>query len=187
MSERALTAAVVAELNKNLVHLALLWEGVFDGGAVRLWSGIGPRTWSGSVFTGVGTLAGIDHIEENVGEVKASGIGFKLSGIRTDMISLIRNERFQGRPATLWLAFLDDNDNIIPDPVKLNRWRMDYPVMEEGATEAVITVFAETPLIDLERPRIGRRTDEDQKKRFPGDRFFEGVTALQNKQITFKV
>lgn len=186
MSERDLTAAVKSELDKSQVSLALFVEIIFDGGPFRVWSGIGDRTLNGNKFIGVGNLGGIDKFEENGGDIRASGIAMSLSGIPTSSLALALLENFQGRPVTCWLQLFDMDGGPIDDPITLNKYKCDYPVIDEGGETASITVYAESLLADLERPRVRRYTHEDQQMLYPGDLGLEYVAAIQNKQIIWK-
>lgn len=186
MSTRDLTPLVKDELEKGLVRLAMFVECIFDDGPLRLWSGLGPYTFNGQIYEGAGSLGGIDAIEENAGDVKATGVAMKLSGIPSDMVALCLAEHFQGRPVTIWFAMFDENGALIPDAIQIFKGRMDYPVIEEGGETATITVFAESLLIDLERPRIRRYTNEDQTSAFPGDMGLEFTAAIQNVEIVWQ-
>lgn len=185
MGERTLTAAVKSEVDKILVRPALFVEILLDGGPIRLWSGIGNFILGGNVYNGVGHFGGIDRVQETAGDVRATGVAMTLSGIPSNLISDALTEHFQGRSTTIWLAFFDANDVLIADEIKVFSGKADYPVIEEGGDTAKITVFAESRLVDMERPRIRRYTDEDQKELFPGDRGLEFVAGLQNKEIVW--
>ena len=60
-------------------------------------------------------------------------------------------------------------------------------IVTEQAETATITIQAENRLVDLERPRIRRYSDEDQKSDTANasDVGFEFVPSLQDKVITF--
>ena len=186
MSERLLSDAVKAALISGMVQLGVFVECLFDGGPVRIWSGVGPYVLNGDLFTGAGHFGGIDKIEESSGDVRAVGIAMTLSGIESSYISLVLQEHFQGRACTVWLAFFDLNWVLIPDVTVQFKGRMDYPVIEEGGDTCTITVNAESILIDLERPRVRRYTNEDQVALYPGDRGMEFIAAIQNKDTIWK-
>lgn len=185
MSERILTANVKAELAKANIQLALFVELIFDSGALRMWSGVGSFTLLGNVYTGVGNFGGIDRIEENAGDTKATGMVLTLSGIPSSLIATCLTEKFQGRPASIWLGLFDSSWALINDPVKIFKGRMDYPLIEEGGETATISVYVESLLIDLERPRVRRYTNEDQAELYPGDTLAY-VAGLQNRDIVWK-
>jgi hypothetical protein len=183
MGERSLTTAIRAEVAKGNIQFALFVEMIFDGGTVRLWTGYGNFTLNSHVFTGAGHLGKISAVEETVGDVRANGVAFTLSGIDVPTIALCLTEHFQGRPATVWLAFFNSDWVIIPDAVQIFKGRMDYPIIEKGGETASITVYVESRLIDLERPRVRRYTAEDQQQLHPGDTGLRFIAGLQEKTV----
>lgn len=185
MGERDITSAVKAELAKDNIQLGLFAEMIFDGGPLRLWSGIGDKLLNGNVYSGVGDLGKVDRIEENAGDVRAAGIALSLSGIPSSMIAAVLLENFQGRPINLWLGLFDPGWNLIGNAIKLNGYKLDYPTIDEGGETCTITAFAESILTDLERPRVRRYTDEDQRNLYPNDTGLSQVASLQNKEITW--
>jgi hypothetical protein len=62
---------------------------------------------------------------------------------------------------------------------------MDVMTIQEDGATATVSLQVENVLIDLERPRIRKLTDEEQRKRFPGDASFENIAALQDRQISW--
>jgi hypothetical protein len=74
-------------------------------------------------------------------------------------------------------------DRLVADPFLAFEGRFDVPeILDEGET-AVITASGESRLIDLDRVRARRYTDEDQKLDFPNDLGFEYVPKIQDKEI----
>ena len=63
--------------------------------------------------------------------------------------------------------------------------RMDIMSIQEDGKTATISLQVENVLIDLERPRTRKLTDEEQRKRFPGDASLENVASLQDRQISW--
>lgn len=59
------------------------------------------------------------------------------------------------------------------------------PVIDDDATTITISVTVESDLVDLERSKVRRFTDEDQKAIHPDDRGFEFVNRLQDTEITW--
>jgi hypothetical protein len=186
MGERDLTALIKAELSKDQVYPGLFVEMLFDGGAFRAWSGMRDFPLNGNVFVAVGHFGKLDSIQESAGDVKAAGVALSLSGIPSELLSLVLDEDCQGRPVNIWLAFFDSNWQLVNDAIKLNGYAMDFPTIDEGGETATITINAESILADLERPRISRYNHESQIALFPDDKGLEFVTAIQNVEITWK-
>ena len=57
------------------------------------------------------------------------------------------------------------------------------PSISDSATESMVTITYEDQDVDMNRPREWRYTDESQKALFPGDRAFEYVTTIHDREI----
>jgi hypothetical protein len=176
---RDLTASVQAAIDAAEVKPFLLFEGNFSSGTVRMWSGYGDLSWNGFTWVGAGNLAAVSPVNEN-DEIRANGITVSLSGIPSEMISLVLNEVGQGRLGRLYIGFLDASDAIIADPILSFEGRLDVPALEDNGETAMITITYESRLIDLQRARESRYTNEEQKRLYPGDVGFEFVPYLQD-------
>ena len=179
---RGMTPAYQAALAEQVIRPALFVEGEFPSGTLRLWTGLGDVDWNGSTWTGAGNLLGISPLEETA-DVVATGMQITLSGVPTSLVSLAISDAQQGQPVRLWLALLDDTGAIIADPVQAFTGRLDVPTLEDGAETCTITISYESRLIDLNRTREWRYTDQSQRQLYPGDRGFSFVTSLQDKPI----
>jgi len=161
---RDITAATETASSSDTVNAAYIVEMEFDAGTVRLWSGIGSLSWDGQSWDGVGELGGISSIQEEAGAV-STGISLELSFNDTDILDDILNEDYQGRSVRVWLAFFDSSMAIVDDPVQVFGGLMD------------------SWLRVLERKTSRTRTDQDQDRRYSGDRGFEHVPQIQDKPI----
>lgn len=179
---RTITAAVVVELASGQVRPAIFFEAQFPSGFLRLWSGLGDITWNGSVWTGAGNLMGIGAIEESA-DVVATGTTISLSGIPTDLVSLCLSDARQGMPGKVWIGFMTAAMAVIADPILAFAGRLDVPSIMDGAERCEIQITYESRLIDLNRAREWRYTHESQQQFSAGDRGFEYVSALQDKEV----
>jgi len=181
---RDLTTEAQAAFLASAKLPAFFWEGEFNTGTLRLWSGVGPIEWNGHTWSGAGDLAGISPIEETT-DVVANGISFSFSGIDPSMIATALGEITQGRPVKLWLGMLQQDGSVIADPSMVFAGRMDVPTIDEGAETSTITLTVESRLVALNTPRIRRWTPEDQKLRDPTDKGFEYINGLQEAEIVW--
>lgn len=179
---RDLHADTIAEITSESVEPILFAKLEFDSGDLNLWTGIGDLVWNGDTYTGAGDLVKLSEINETQ-QVKSEGMEMGLSGIPSTIISIALTEDYQDRPATLWFAFLDNTQSIISNPYQQFKGRMDTMSFEDGGETGSISIAVESILIDLERPKERRYTDEDQQQEYPGDRGFEFVAGLQEKEI----
>jgi len=161
----------------------------------------------GTVYTGTGQLLQLSEISETA-EIAATGANLTLSGIPSELLSLALSEPYQGRLCKIYFGAIDANrvyltdeagDYILAedtsridisagDPdgiVEVFSGYMDQMNIEEGPETSTIAMSVESKLIDLERSRIRRYTDQSQKARYPNDRGFEFVEDLQDKQFNW--
>lgn len=156
------------------VHFAL------DSGDIRFWNGLGDVTIDGSTFNGVGSVMAISAIEET-NEIAARGATITLSGLDSSVISAALSENYQNRTVTIYVGTIAENRTTAA--YVLFRGRLDVMTIEESGELTNISITAENRLIDLERPRIRRYTNEDQKSLYPNDIGLEFVDDLQDKTL----
>lgn len=184
MSVRDLTAGMVTELTARVLRPVLFFELAYDGGTLRLWTGLGDTTWDSQTWTGAGNLLKVEPAAETL-RVEAQGFTATLGGVNPAYVALALDSLQQGRRVRCWLGCLDASDAIVADPSQFFEGRMDVPTLHLGAVTATISVTAENRWIDLTRPRIRRYTSQDQQADFPGDLGFDYVTSLANRPINW--
>ena len=184
MATRNLTSGIKTEITAKRFRPVVFFQFAFDGGDLNLWTGIGPIDWNGDTWEGSGDLLSVSPVRETQ-KTKAVGVEFQLTGIKTSIVSLALSEDYQGRVAQMWLAMLDTSQNVISDPYLNFKGRMDVMTIEDSGDTATISLTAESVLVDLEKPKERRYTDEDQQNEFSGDKGFEFVPGLQEKEIRF--
>jgi hypothetical protein len=176
---RAIDAAADAALNRAEVHAALLITLDFASGPMRMFTGLGRLVWAGNTYTGAGDLVGISTIEET-SELRSTVTTLTLSGVPTSLVGMAQaaNEAWQNRSATLHLATFDETGRAFDgEPTQLLAGRMDQLTYTEGDT-ASFALSIESRLVDLERARVRRYTDEDQQAEYPDDKVFEYVEDI---------
>ena len=181
---RAATADYLAALENGELYPAIFFEGEFASGWVRVWSGLGELAWDDKIWTGMGSLISIGALEET-SDVVASGTMISLSGVPLEMVGIAIEEARQGKPGRVWLGLLDDDQSVIADPVQAFQGRLDVPEITDNAQSCTVTISYESRLIDLGTPRSWRYTHESQQALHSGDRGFEHVTTIQDKEITW--
>lgn len=181
---RDISAGVQSAISATEVQPIILFEGLFSSGTVYIWSGYGDLSWNGNTYSGVGTLGAISNVSE-ASEISAKGITVSLSGIPSDLISLVLSDVRQGAPGKVNMGFLNSSGVMIDDPILMFEGKLDVPSIQEGGDTSMITLSYESRLIDLQRARESRYTNEEQQRAFPGDLGCEFIASLQEKQITW--
>lgn len=178
-----------------------------DSEPLYFWTGLGDITVDGIVYVGTGQFLAIGEMEETA-EVAARGAVLTLSGIPSNLISLAISEPYQGRVCKIMFGAIDANkvylvdengDYILredgglidistgtTDPVvELFSGYIDQMNIDEGPNTSSIAITVESRLIDLERARVFRYTDGNQKTRYANDKGHEFVEDLQDKQFNW--
>lgn len=182
MSTRLMTPEFASALASGNLRPALLFEGEFATGVVRVWTGLGSVVWNGQSYAGLGTLLGVGAFEET-DKVQATGTSVTLSGVDPGLVAAAIDEARQGLPGRILFALLTEEREIIADPVLAFAGRLDVPSIDDGAQACTVTITYESRLIDLTRAREWRYTHESQQVLHPGDRGFEYVAAIQEQDI----
>ena len=179
---RTLSTEMQAVASADLVRPIYLVKMEFDSGDLFLWSGLGNLVYSGDTYVGTGDLMSISPIKESE-ELIANGVNFTVSGIKQSLVSIARDEPYQGRKITLYLGAFDENADIISSPVILFGGFMDVMTISDSGETSTISISAENKLIAFDRASVRRFTAEDQKIDYPLDKGFEFVSQIAQQEI----
>ena len=180
---RDVTVSVETVLGSSNVPMLALVELDFSSGFVRATNAGYDIQWNGYTWIGLGQVGGISQIQEGR-ELEMHGCALTLSGIPSEYISLAMSDEYQGRNATIYTALLDEDHQIIADPIITFKGRMDTMRIAMGQT-ATIELSIESMLTDWERPRVRRYNHEDQISEYPNDKGFEFVAQMAEKELVW--
>jgi len=180
---KTVSVGVDAAFKSGNIPLLVLVEMEFSGGTTRACNAGYNFVWGGHTWIGVGNLGKIGAIQEGK-DLQMYGCSLELSGIPPEMVAIALNNEYQGNPATIWFAPLDENYTILADPIIVFKGRMDTMPIELGET-ATIQLTIESRLVDWERPRISRYNDVDQQKLHPGDKGLEFIAQMVEKELVW--
>jgi hypothetical protein len=133
-------------------------------------------------YVGLGDLLKIGQIREAT-DLSANGTTVTLTGVKSSLIAVARDEDYQGKIATIKLGAMDELSNVITNPVQLFSGFMDVMVISDSGESSTINVSIENKLIAFDRAYVRRFTDGDQKIDYPSDKGFEFVTSIQELEI----
>jgi hypothetical protein len=154
-----------------------------DLGPMRMWTGLGNRTinvgGTNQVFTGVGALLNIAAAEE-VGDLSAKGMVLTLTGLNSSIISLALQEPYQRRRAKVYLG-----EQGVNPVVEIFSGFMDTMQISDDPESSTVVLTIESKLVELERSRNWRYTDESHKARYSGDSFFSFVQSIQDQKVAW--
>ncbi len=204
---RELPATLAQAVESPTVDIFFAVELFFDTSTLRFWSGLGEITLEGETYVGSGQMIQISAVDESL-EISAKGATLTLSGLPSDLLSLAIQEPYQGRKCKIYFGLKDNKSQFLTQEggdyilsetgsfidistseesvmAEIFSGYLDQMNIDEGPDVSTISVYVESRLIDLKRPRIRRYTSESQKSRFPNDRGFDFVEDLQMKKFTW--
>ena len=179
---RTLSTEMQAVATAELVRPVYLVDMEFSSGSIFIWSGMGDLSYNSNTYLGAGDLLSIGAIQETA-ELTANGATVTLGGIKQSLLTLARDEPYQGRPLILRLGAFDENGDLIASPVILFSGFMDIMTIADSGDTSTITITVENKLIAFQRTAVRRYTAEDQKIEHPTDKGFEFVAKIQEKEI----
>lgn len=181
---RSLNASLVTEITAAQLAPAVFAFLDFQSGAVRVWDGVGSKTWGGNTYTGLGYLGSISPIEETT-TVRANGLVLSLSGIPSSLIATVLGDNYSRREVSLWLGALNQSGTLVADPDLAFSGRMNNVDFDKGPDTATIRIYAESRFVDLKRSRERRYTHEHQQIDFPGDLGLEYMARAQSTPLSW--
>lgn len=179
MTDRSLTAAMLAEIDKLQTRPGHLYEIYLDSGTVYGTDMYLPLSWNGNTYLALGHHVGYRGLDENVELIVAEGQIY-LSGVDQEWVSNVLNEELVNRRAVVRRLYLDANWAVVADPVPVRDGLMDAWAIEEDEDAGTCTVVVNVTnhLADFDR-RPGRHTnDQEQRLRYPNDGCFKHVDQI---------
>lgn len=180
---RDLATAISTAINGASVDVFWLCDLLFDDpNSLHFWSGLGDLTIDGQTYTGAGDLLNLSEMRES-SDIAAYGATLTLSGIPSSLVALAQSQPYQGRRAAVKFG-IDSGGTKTAFTVFTGE--MDQMNIQVGPETATISLDVESRLIDLNRPRVRRYSDADQRARYPNDSAFEFVTRLQGEALEWQ-
>jgi len=179
---RALTAQLDAALQAEHTAAVVL-VALYFSTPVYVHSGVGDLSYNGNLYKGVGQLGRIETIEESV-ELKAGGVTLTLSGVPNDLVAVALTETYQNAVCKIFIAALDANHQLVPDPEIIHAGRVDDMAIAVGK-QGTITLRTRDKLTDWDRPRVERYNHADQQAKVPGDKGLEYTEAMVDRTLTW--
>ena len=183
---RNLSTEMQAVSTAEVVRPIIFVECEFDSGDINLWNGVGSLSYVGKNYIGAGNLLAVEPVSEST-DLRANGTSVTLSGLNNTLVGLAKDEDYQGRALTVKLGAMDENNDVIADPVIMFSGFMDTMMLTESGESSTITIDVENKLIQMDRARVRRFTDNDQRIDYPNDDGFSFVTKIQDREINWGV
>lgn len=185
MSRTGITTEALAAIQAPHVKLCILVELQFADDTLRFNNGTSPVSWGGHTWIGAGNFTAMEPVEEST-EPRAAGMKLRFSGLNTELLDLVVNEHYAGRPARIWIALMDEFEQVIDDPIQVFAGSLDNPQITSGETFD-IDLALENRWADWDRPRVRRYNDPDHQSRNAGDKFFEYAAAMEAAEFVWGI
>lgn len=154
----------------------------FVSGFVRLTSWDSDIAWGGNAFQSIGKFAGFSDYEETA-DLTSAALTFTLSGVDASLMSTVLTEKYHNRDVSMWVGWLDSNNNLVDTPYLLWEGFMDSMQIHSDEGQAAISLICESRLLLLAKSAGWGYSDVHQKQFFVGDSFFNLVASLPNKVV----
>ena len=184
---KVLSLAVDNALRDKSIRYGYLAEIDCFFGPQRFWSGLGTLSYGGFNWKGAGLLGSVGGVGETA-EIRTNETHYVLSGITdTVEISNFLTYPVRGYSAKAWLALMDENFRVMPDPILVDQSILDtasVSVADDLTSTLVLT--ATSAIFDFRRPVGLAITNEQQQIDFPGDTGFDRMpTEVADKVISW--
>lgn len=184
-----LNAAELAALESGAYRIAIFFR-LDVVPPVRLWLGIGAIEpgantfdYAGATYYGFGELADVPSVNQLING-RAERVEFTLSGVSGKMLQIASGgdaDQVKGVDVVTGFALIAPDWQSLLGPVKwCAAYVADYLALDQTVTDDPAIPISRTIRLSCGSLMTGRRrpglayfTDQDQRARFPGDRFCE--------------
>lgn len=173
---------VIAALESRLFREVYFVEILFDD-PLRFTSAYSSMLVGGVEYFGAGNLGSVSPIKET-SELEPQQFEIQVAGVSESSLAAVVTERYLNRDATCLMALLDDQGQIIGDPIHYFSGKTDEVTVNVGAVGS-ITITVRDDLADWARPRVERYTNADQMARYPGDKGLEYISQVADKEVVW--
>lgn len=180
---RGINPATITALEQGHVRWIVLTKVEFDSEELAFNSSFAEFTWNGTTFIGLGNLGNVSNTSENT-KLDPAEYDITITGIDNTVLSAVLNEDYLNRPATCWIAALDEEMQIIGEPILYFKGLVDTIEAVYG-NEASIVINVTDRMAEWLKSRISRYTNQEQLAKYPGDNGFEFVSEISTKKVTW--
>jgi hypothetical protein len=179
-----ITSNVIAELEAHINRPVWLFEADFAGGWLYLTTHRTNLTWNSHTYLGNGVFQGVRGINETL-STQTSGCEVIMSGVSNEMLVRAMDSTLQGKPGTIYLAFLDSDFSIISSPLVIFDGIVDVPKIIERQNGSDLTLSLDSKEALFERPKGYRYNSKTQEFLYPGDTGFRYALTLDQRTLTW--
>lgn len=180
---RSIKAALITASTGDIFRPVVFATMDFDSGAVYVHNDIGPLTFDGNTFLGVGDFGHIEAVREGP-LLSPYGLKILLSGLDTDMMDEAENQNYFLRDITIYVGALDEDGALVDDPDQIWAGFMDHMAYTLG-NENLIQLTCESAMAVFDRSSGKRNSNEQQQLDHTGDLIFEYVHLMEDAKVVW--
>ena len=183
-----LTSEERAELAAGQQNIGIFWRLDTDT-PVLLWLGFGNiepginvLDDTGETYHGFGEIASIPAVNQMINGA-AERVDFVLSGVQGEVLQIAAQhdaERVKGKRVVVGFAVMNSAWHLVGPIHWIRFYTADYLALQQAPTRdpkdpviRTLTLSCGSLMTARRRPFLSYFTDQDQQRRFPGDRFCE--------------
>lgn len=185
---RNLTGAMTESLAGQTGSIVHLFDLGFEGGSFRACTGDGDLTFEGETYTAVGGVLGFETVVESP-EFQAAAVRIIMDGVDQSIVSVALGAESYGRPARIIRVHLDENGQIIDDPIIFGPYFMNggFELTEnhnaDGPNTATVSTLVQNRLASFTKITGIRSNLNSHQEFYPGDKFFTHLPGLIGRRI----
>lgn len=182
---RIMTPSVASALTgvTSIAGIFLIQFDLRDNQYLRLTTASYNVLWGGNEYTAAGGLLNFSKIEEDR-ELGINNITISLSATFSNLAFMLDRNKYYNRPARIWMAVLDNNNEVLDDPILIFRGRIDTAELLVGA-ESIISASLESFAAGWRRCRKIYYTDTEQKQNYPDDTGLRFTKEIVSKELVW--
>lgn len=173
---RTFSASFQSEITGSVICPAICVQMFLDAGQINLWTGTGDFVYNGDTYTGTGNVGSISTVESN-GNLAADSINLTLQGVDNTTLSIVNSQDYRGRKVVGDVILFNSAGNFIGGST-LFVGKIDICTITRQPTTSIVSMTVENHLIELNRARIRRYTNQDQALRDKTDIGFEYISKI---------
>lgn len=170
---RSLSATNLSQINADHLHEVIFVELAFDT-PLYIHSSVGTITFAGNDYIGVGQYGVISSISESE-RLTPTSLTLQLSGVDASLITEALDAGRYGDIVTIRAGYRQDDGDLVDDPEIIWRGFFEFAAINQEESVTILMTL-QHDLAVLQENDGGRFTDEDQQRKFAGDRGFKFVT-----------
>ena len=169
-------------------RVALCYFADFRSAPFYAWEGVGPLVSGGQTWLGTGGLVAVSELSLSA-QAFASSFSLTLSGLPEEQfdaytrLMAVDAAEYRGRRIVISMQWFGDDWAPLDAPYAVQAGFMDKPIFAMRGDQQSITLQCEGPLVTRKRPRFGFYTDEDQQRRYPGDKGLEFTPVAATRNV----